>query len=337
MKRLTALLVLFMLLIISSVGVVAEGIYVSSASGDRIRILEDVEITEPIRGNSVTVLGNVTVGSNVGGHVITVFGDANVDSVVSGHVVSLFGNTVLKDNAKVMGDVITVGSLTRSAGAVINGQEVRILGESMNLDIGALFYLRLIIVLLYTLAVFIMGTLAQITSRRKYLSISRRLEINPSRKFILGLLVFAGASTLLLLMMLTLIAPLIYMILLLLASVPAFMYLGRKILKSFSPKNGIFAEFVTGLVTVTLIKLILIFAIPQQSILVSAIIIGIMNICIYSIGLGIMVEQYYLKNSQTGGGPAKEQGARPQTEGAKPEEPKTEGTKPEKPETEAGA
>lgn len=298
MKRLAALLALCMIIMISVSAVAAEGIYVHSESGDRIRILENAVISEPVQGNIVIVLGDVTVNNKVDGHVITVFGDVSVNAVVSGQVVSLFGNTTLLDKAQVMGDVITIGSLSKSGSAVISGQEVRILGESMNLDIGAFSYLRLIAMILFTLAVFIIGMLALLISRKSYNSIAKRLDRNVSRKFILGILTFTGVSALLLILMVTLIAPLLYMILLLIASIPAFMFLGRKILKSFSPKNSIFAEFITGLVTVTLVKLIIIFMIPQQSILLSVIIIGMMSIFIYSLGLGIMVEQYYLKNSR---------------------------------------
>lgn len=340
MKRLAALLAICMIIMSSAVVVAAEGIYVRSESGDRIRILENAEISEPIQGNAVFVLGDVTVNSDIGGHVITVFGDATVNSSVSGQVVSLFGNTVLNNNAQVMGDVITIGSLIKSDGAFIGGQEVRILGESMNLDIGAFSYLRLITVLLFTLAVFIIGMLALLISRKKYISIAKRLDRNFSRKLILGILAFTGASALVLILLLTLIAPLLYIILLLMASIPAFMYLGRKILKSFSPKNGIFTEFVTGLVTVTLLKLIVIFLIPQQSILLGVIIIGIISVFIYSLGLGILVEQYYLKGSRTdnrtgrsaagngkqdaGGGTPEKQADRPEPEGPAPETGKAE-------------
>ncbi len=298
MKRLTAFLVIFMIIMISAVPITAEGIYVRSESGDKIRILEDTVISEPVQGNVVVVLGNVSVGSKVGGHVISVFGDVTVNSAVSGQVVSLFGNTELQQNAQVMGDVITIGSLSKSEGAVINGQEVRVLGESMNLDIGAFSYLRLIIMLLFTLTELIIGMLVLLISRKRYNSIAKRLDRNLNRKLILGALAFTGITALLLILLVTLIAPLIYIILLVIAAIPAFMYLGRIILKSFSPKNGIYAEFMAGLVSVTLVKLIIILLIPQQSVLVGVIITVLISIFIYLLGLGIMVEQYYLKNSK---------------------------------------
>jgi hypothetical protein len=330
MKRFAALLVLCAILISSCVAVSAEGVYVRSESGDIVRIMENTEISEPVRGNAVVVLGDATVNSEVEGHVITVFGDVTVNAAVSGQVVSLFGNTVLGDNARITGDVITIGSLVKSDGAVIGGQEVRILGESMNLDIGAFFYLRLIITMLFTLAALIIGMLALLISRRKYTGIAKRLERDFGRKLILGILAFTGATALLMILLLTLIAPLLYIIIMLLASIPAFMYLGRKILKTFSSKNSIFAEFITGLMTVTLVKLIILFMVPQQSVLVSAIIIGVISVFIYSLGMGILVEQYYLKNSGASGKPGRgsgtpgKQDVRPEAEGPKPENRKTE-------------
>jgi hypothetical protein len=119
------------------------------------------------------------------------------------------------------------------------------------------------------------------------------------------------------------------------------MYVGRVILKSFSPKNSIYAEFMTGLVSVTLVKLIILFMIPRQSILLSVIIVGLISIFIYSLGLGIMLEQYYLKNSRTGNQTSKPEAINEETgtDGMKPvkneeqsgqgsQEPGTEGVKP---------
>ncbi len=312
MKKLTALLVVFMIVIMSFIPVMGEGIYVGSESGDKIRILEDTVISEPVSGNVVSVLGNVSVNNRVNGHVIAVFGDIIVDGEVTGQVVSLFGSTALKDQARIMGDVITVGPLSRSSNAVLYGQEVRIFGESMNLDIGALSYLRLIIMLLFTLAVFIAGLLALLISRKRYDRISKGLEKNIGRKLILGILAFIGASSLLLILLVTLIAPLFYIILLIWSSVPAFMYLGRMILKTFSQKNSKYAEFITGLVSITLIKLLIIFILPEQSIFLGVIIVSLLNIFIYSLGMGILMEQYYLKNNK----------AEPQKD--KPESEKTE-------------
>jgi hypothetical protein len=296
MRKLAAFLIILLIILTSAVSSYGEGIYVSSDNDDIIRIFEDATVSEPVRGNIITVLGNITVNERVNGHVVTVFGDSEVNAEVTGQVVSIFGSVFLKENAVVISDVITIGPLHKSEGAVIHGQEVRIFGESMNLDLGALSYLRLLILILFTLAVLIIGFLMLLISRTRYKSISRSIDKNIGRKFILGILSFIGASSLLVILLMTLIAPLFYIVLLIISTVPACMFIGRFILRTFSQNNSIYAEFITGLVSVTLVKLLIFFMTPQQNMFIGLIAVGLLNIAIYSLGMGIFMEQYYLKN-----------------------------------------
>lgn len=299
MKKGTALLVMVLILIISVIPAAGEGIFVSSESGDKIRILEDTDIMDPVNGNVISVLGNVTVNNKVNGHVIAVFGESTINAEVSGQVVTIFGNTNLRESAVVMGDIITIGSITKYTGATILGQEVRILGESMNLDIGAIVYLRLVVMILFTLAVLIVGMLAMLISKSSYNEMSKNIEKNFGRKMLLGILSFMGASALLLLLLVTLIAPLLYILVLILATIPACLYFGRFILKTFSPKNSIYMEFITGLFSITLVKLLAIFLVPQHRIIIGLILVGLVDLFIYSIGLGIHMEQHYLKGNES--------------------------------------
>ncbi|NLV36938.1 MAG: hypothetical protein GXY17_09735 [Clostridiaceae bacterium] len=298
MKKLAALLISIMIVACSVLPVAGIGIYLSSDKGDKIRILEDMDIDSPVNGNAIAVLGNVTVNSKVNGHIITVFGEATVNSEVAGQVVTVFGRTYLKESASVMGDVITIGSLERASGAEIAGLEVRVLGESMNLDIGAISYFRLIVMLLFNFAVLVVGMLALLISKSTYRSISKKLDKHFGRKILLGILALIGVTALLLLLIVTLIAPILYILLLILATVPACMFFGRLILKAFSPKNSIMVEFITGLISTTLVKLILIFVVPQESILLGFILVGVLDIFMYAVGLGIHVERHYLKNNE---------------------------------------
>src|SRR5690554_6991287 len=114
MKKLTALLIVFILLMAAATPVFAEGIRVSSESGDRIQIFEDAEVTGPVQGNIIVVLGDVVVKDRVGGHVITVFGDSEIDAEVAGQVVTVFGKMTLRDGARIAKDVISIGSVERS-------------------------------------------------------------------------------------------------------------------------------------------------------------------------------------------------------------------------------
>lgn len=298
MKKLAFLLIFVSVLIIAAVPVFGEGIFVASGSGDNIRILEDADITAPISGNVIVVLGNIFVEDKVNGHVISVFGDAEVNSEVAGQVVTLFGKTSLREKAVIMGDVITIGSLDKASGARVLGQEVRMLGSSMNLDIDAISYLQLVTMILFTLAVLVVGLLAILISKTKYKNISKNLEKNLGRKMLLGLLSFLGASALLVLLLVTLIGPALYIAVLVMSTITACMFLGRLILKTFSQNNSIYMEFITGLISITLVKLLIIFLAPQQKILLSLGLVGLLNFAVYSLGLGIHIEQHYLRNNE---------------------------------------
>ncbi|HOQ07121.1 MAG TPA: polymer-forming cytoskeletal protein [Clostridiales bacterium] len=298
MKKLAALLVILLVLTVSAVPVQGEGIYVNSDSGDEIRIFENAEVTGPVRGNVIVALGDAMIESRVEGHVVTVFGNVEISAEVTGQVVALFGKVTLRDGARIAGDVISVGSIEKAPGAVISGQEVRIFGESMNLDMDAIAYLRLTILVLFMVAVLLTGLLSLLISRTRYSIISRNIEKNPGRKLVLGVLSFIGATSLLAILLLTLIAPLLYIVLLVISTVPACIYIGRMILKTFSQKNSIYIEFITGLITATLVKLIVLLIIPHQNLLLAAIVTGLINFLIFSFGMGILMEHRYLQNNR---------------------------------------
>lgn len=295
MKRLSTLIIVICVLAFAGIPTAGSGIYVTSGKGDRICIFEDTEVIGQIDGNVISVLGDISVEGNVNGHVIAVFGEITVNSAVSGHVVSIFGKTLLKESAVIAGDVITMGSLEKYQGSRILGNEVRILGESMNLDIGAITYLQLAIILLFMLAVLVIGLLLILISKNKYMNIAALLEKNVGRKMVLGILSFLGASALMLLLLVTLAAPALYAVVLLLATITACMFFGRFILRTFSRKNSIIVEFITGLISIVLVKLLIIFLVPQQEILIRLGLLALFNLFVFSVGLGIHMEQYYLK------------------------------------------
>ncbi len=297
MKKISVLLVLIGILMLSVLPVAAGGISVSSENGDSISLFEDIEISRPVNGNIISVIGNITLNGNVNGQVVAVFGDITANAQVTGQVVTVFGNTVLTKNAQVNGDVITMGSLIKESGARVLGQEVRILGESMNLDIGALVYLRLSVIILFILAVLVVGLLLLVISKDHYNSITKTIEKNVGKKLLLGILSFLGASILMLLLLVTLIAPLLYIVLLVLSTVTASIYAGRLILKTFSAKNSIYMEFITGLISITLVKLLILFLVPQQELLLGLGLVSLFNLFVYSMGMGILVEKRFVKEA----------------------------------------
>jgi hypothetical protein len=289
MKKAVVLLLIVAITVFAGLQVYAEGIAVSSENGDKVNLLEDVTVDKPITGNVVVVLGNVSINSKVDGIVVTVFGDMTINSDVTGQAVTIFGKTKLLENANV-GSLITLGSVEKMDGAHVKGQEVRIFGEVMNLDIGAIMYLQIAIMLLFSISVLLLGLLILALKRKKYEKITDKIEYRVDRKLILGFLAFFSITILMIMLAITLIAPIIYFIILVLASITSSIFFGRLILKALNPSKNIFAEFITGLVTITLVRVLLINIMPQNDIVFTFIMLGIFEVFISSLGLGVLME-----------------------------------------------
>ena len=295
MKKAAVLLITLAVILLCTIPAAAEGIAISSENGDKISLFSDIKVTGQSSGNVITVLGDITVEGMVSGQVVAVFGDVKIDGQVHGQVVNVFGNTVITGSSMINGDVINIGSLDKGKGAMINGQEVRILGESMNLDITSIVYLRLVIMLLFTIAVLIIGLLLLVISRKQYYEMALTIEKDFGRKLSLGVLSFLGASVLFLLLLVTLIAPLIYFIILVISAIPACIFAGKIILRYFSSTSSIYLEFITGLITITLIKLLVIFLVPSKELLLGLLLSGLLDMLVFSTGLGIHMYDRYAR------------------------------------------
>jgi len=289
MKRAAFFLLIFVVLLLAVIPAAAEGIAVLSESGDKVSLFEDLHIDETVNGNVIVILGNVKVDSEVNGIVVTVFGDAEINARVSEQIVTVFGNSTMGEKA-VTGNLITLGSVQKMEGSKVSGNEVRILGEMMNLNIGAILYLRVAILILFSVAVLLIGLLVLVIYKKRFESMTENVEQNLDRKLILGFLAYFGASILLVMLAITLIAPVLYIIILVLASIVSSIFVGRLILKALNPSKSLIMEFITGLITITLVKLLLIYLVPQGDIFLSLILLGVFAVFINSMGLGIIME-----------------------------------------------
>lgn len=289
MKKTIFLFVAFIVLMLAVSPVSAEGISVFSESGDKVSLFEDLHINETVNGNVIVILGNVKVDSDVNGIVVTVFGDAEINARVSEQVVTVFGNSTMGAGA-VTENLITLGSVKKLEGSKILGNEVRILGEMMNINIGAILYLRVALLILFAAAVLLIGLLVLVIYKRKFESITRNIEQKLDRKLILGFLAYFSVSILLVMLAITLVAPVLYIAILILSSVVSSIFVGRLILKALNPSKSLILEFITGLITITLVKLLLIYLLPQEDILISLILLGAFGVFINSLGLGIILD-----------------------------------------------
>jgi hypothetical protein len=292
MKKVAALLLLLFVLA-TGVSVYADGISIWTNSNDKISLFDDLKIDEALDGTAVVVFGNLDVRADVSGNVVVVLGDVNISSRVKGQVVSILGNTRLTEKAEIDSDLISIGNIDKSQEARIKGQEVRVYGWQLDSGYGFILFARVVLALVFSLLVLILGLVMLLLSRGRFKNISMSLEYGVGRKLLIGLLVYLGATILLALLFITVIVPILYFILLVVGSVLASMYFGRMIMKNFSSENNLFLEFVTGLVTITLIKVLLIYLIPHEEIILNSIIYTMFTLFINSLGLGIITDAKY--------------------------------------------
>ena len=289
MKKAAFFLMIFMVVMLAASPAIAEGVSVLSESGDKVSLFEDLHITEAVDGNVIVILGNVKVDADVNGIVVTVFGVADIIAKVSEQVVTVFGNSTMREKAAT-GNLITLGSVEKLEGAKVSGNEVRIFGEMINIDIGAILYLRVAILILFAVAVLLLGLLILVIYKKKFESMTENVEQKLDRKLILGFLAYIGVSILFVMLAITLVAPVLYLFILILATITSSIFTGRLILKALNPSKNIMMEFITGLITITLVKLLLLYLIPQGDILLSLVLFGAFTVFINSLGLGIIME-----------------------------------------------
>jgi hypothetical protein len=275
-----------------------EGVSVSNSGGDQVRLLEDIKINEAMTGNVIVILGNVEINQPVDGIVISVFGDVKIDSSVTQQVVTVFGSTVLGKGAEIGSNLITLGPIAKDPGARVKGNEVRIFGENMDIDVSSAYYLRIVSLVAVSLLVLILGLLMILLSRKKYINDTAEIEKNAGRKLLLGLLTYIGAAVLLVLLSVTILAPVFYLVLMLFANVFACLFFGRLIIKAMSAPRNIMVEFLTGYITITLVKLLAVFLIPRSELLISLLIGLVVGAFVSSMGLGIMMEGRFTQQKQ---------------------------------------
>ncbi|MGI6778808.1 MAG: hypothetical protein ACOX7R_12630 [Acetivibrionales bacterium] len=293
MKKLLLLLIIVCILL-SATAVYAVGLNIESDGGDRVCIMEDVTISEEVSGDIVVVLGDVVVDSFVNGNVLSVLGDITINGRVSGEAISVLGTVKLTDTARVDGDVIAIGSIEKSPAAVVNGEKITI--TARELDSGFLFVAAMIYIIALTIVTFLFGTVLIFLFRHRLNQMLSGIECNTGRKIATGFVLLVISTIVLLILLITIIAPVAYILLLMAATVATSIYFGRVLLKTFNANGNVYLDFITGFITITLIKILLLYLIPQGSLITGCILFAVFSVFIYSLGVGIMFYLNIFKN-----------------------------------------
>lgn len=295
MKKAAALITLF-IVSITCLASYAAGVTIDSSSGDKVALFEDSTVSRNTKGTIVSVFGDLNVDADVLGDIIVVFGDIDIDSKVDGQVVSIFGTTWLKERAEINGDIISMGNLVKREGAKVYGHELRIYGRQPAFASSLLQFSRAVIVIVFSILVLIAGFIVIAATKQRIGDSAAPMDRNIGRKLLLGLIGFIGASILALVLFITAIAPLVYMAILVAGAITSSIYFGRMILKAFTPSANKYAEFVTGILTITLLKLLLIYFIPHEYLWINIVVYLLFWIFINALGTGILLDARYGKD-----------------------------------------
>jgi hypothetical protein len=297
MKK-TALVLLQVLLIIVFMQMTAFAQDITGAipdTGDKVSVLADLNIETETDGNVIVILGNADIQNDVYGDVVVILGNADINARVSGQVVSVLGEIILADGAVITGDVVSIGGLEKATGASINGQEIELPSGDLDRAFRIIMAARIVPAVTYGIIVLALGLVLITISREKFEYISVGIEREILKKFFIGFLGFIGATILTILLFITIVAPLLYFALLAIGGVVSSIFVGKLILRHQNPGASIYAQFMAGLIAVTLLKAAFIYLIPVGDILLGIILYLFISILIVSIGIGILLDLKFSK------------------------------------------
>ena len=240
---------------------------VLAADGSRVELGNDILIPKEqfINGDSVTIFGEQEILGTVNGAAVSIFGDLDISGTVLSDAVSVFGKIILRDGAKVDGDIVSVLGTVQRSGQVFTSGDVISLGPDggfwdifnqfpsnfIGMRINAWFS-RILISILFTviLIYFILPNLERIYGV---------VEADPVKMGLNGIFVIIGLSLVCLILMITilgipvaLILVLIGLIANLVGSVALYLLIGRRVGSQLNIETN---PYTAGIIGATLISL----------------------------------------------------------------------------------
>ncbi len=297
MKKITKLvlvLLIFTLLIPGVVMAARNDLTISN-----LIILEEKNINDISCGNVTVVLGSTDIKSNVLGSVIVVFGKANISGKVSGDVVSAFGEVNLKGDTEIMGNLVSVGKFEKDSDVKIRGTKV-----AFNFDYISLFNSNGILInalIIGSLFTLVAGLILITIFTTRFRVMSYSLNNALSRRMVLGALVVVSLTIVLAFVIFLLVAPVLYILIIMLADIIGSIYLGTVIFRNNYDRSAIYIEFFVGHILISIIKIVPLIFIPSGSytaLMVYGICYVIVQLALSSFGIGTVIDTGFGKNTE---------------------------------------
>lgn len=269
----------------------------STSSGSIVRLTEDIYVNEgyTVEGDVVSISGNVYVNGNVKGNAVSIAGDVIVnDGTVNGDAVSVAGNVKVGQGGKVLGKTVQVlgGAYRGSGGGLRDYLIPRIFSNSMSKPISA------ILSFVDFLVMFIFAAIAYAIKPGRSDEISAVIGEDVGRKLGIGALAVIGLPILLIVASVVLaitivgiiIVPFIwlaYLVALIVAVVPVYIFIGRKAAEVLGNKNPTgYGSIALGVLTLWVIRL----ASSMMGGSVTGFINGVISLSVLFIGAGSLMD-----------------------------------------------
>ena len=232
--------------------------------GDRVHILSNIQLENPVKGDLVTIFGNISASYNVEGDIVTIFGNVDVQSAIKGDVVAVLGTVNLGPEANIQGDLVSVG-----IGGIQKAPGAKISGDTVGINFGSIDFLKfnsdfmqykvtdrftigglIEYIIFIIIAVFSLLTVSVAGERVNRLVI--RVECCVLKKVFKGIAAFLTLIFIVPLLIITIIgfpiAIIYYFIAFLLGFTGLSVYTGKKVLDLLNCGSNMYGEFFVGII-----------------------------------------------------------------------------------------
>ncbi|MHB8064188.1 MAG: hypothetical protein ACYDG2_16425 [Ruminiclostridium sp.] len=262
-------------------------------------ILEDKKVDQESSGNVTVVMGNADIQADIDGSVIVVFGKTIINGDVSGDVVSAFGEVYIQNDSEIQGNLVSIGKLEKTDKVSILGTKLAIKVDFISLfKSNGIIINTLIICFLITL---VGGLILISIFTRRYRAMSYSMKSALTRRIVLGGLVIISFTIVLAFLIFLIIAPALYIVLMMFADVIASIYLGTFIFKkSNNQSSTIFLEFFVGHIIIYIFKIVPLILIPASSymaLMIYGICFIVFELAMASFGIGTLIDTSFGKNT----------------------------------------
>ncbi|HEY5584068.1 MAG TPA: hypothetical protein VIK78_06210 [Ruminiclostridium sp.] len=262
-------------------------------------ILEDKKIDEKISGDVTVVFGTADIQTDIDGSIIVIFGKTTINGNVSGDVVSAFGEVYIQGDSQVEGNLVSVGSLEKADGVSIKGTKLII-----DVDFISLFKSNGILIntlIIWSLITLIVGLILISIFTVRYRVMSYSMESGVPRRMLLGGLVVISFTIVLAFLIFLIIAPVLYILLVMFTEIIGSIYFGTIIFKNNYERSAIYLEFFVGHIIISILKIVPLIILPAGSymaLMIYGICLIVLELSMASFGIGTIIDTGFGKNTE---------------------------------------